>query len=158
MKSTFKPTESMKAAAMAVFKAMAYKEAIKAVVIGYKTKVLSERNWMAEPRFREFLGQDVIDNPKFDYLMSRVDFASYYECCERERKAAGLPLVKEGGCPLSEAEVVLFEAKSLLITVMQDVTLISLQKALEMPITFKDQLIELTLRLLAPFVKASSPQ
>lgn len=158
MKSKFEPSESMKAAGLAVFKAMAYKEAIKPIVIEYKTKVLAERKWMVEPRFRVFLGQDIVDNPKFDYLMSPVDFAKYYECCERERKAAGLLLAKEGGCPLSDAETALFEAKSLLIAVMQEVTTITLPKALEMPITFKDQLIELTLRLLAPFVKIPSPQ
>jgi hypothetical protein len=158
MKSKFEPSESMKAAALAVFKSMAYKEAIKPVVIGYKTKVLCERKWMVEERFREFLGQDVVDNPQFDYLMSISDFAKYYECCERERKAAGLTLRKEGGCPLSEAETALLEAKSLLIVVMQDVTTISLQKALEMPSAFKEQFIELTLRLLAPFVKLQLPQ
>lgn len=149
----FVPTAEMIAAAESVFMAMAMVETIRPIVVGYQTAILAEGQWHIKPEFASRLGDEVILDPKHSYLMSEEDFAVYLAQCKIARDKAKLHVDHDENCPLLVAEHLLIQAEHALIDAMSGVTKIAKDGLLSVGMGEYKQYIDLTLRLLAPFVK-----
>lgn len=145
-------------AASNVFMAKAHLSLIKPIVEGYMQKILDQQEWHVAEKYRDKFPLR-ITNHRSDFMMSEADFARYYQLCDEERQKAGLAILKEGHCPLSDARQTLFLAETALIDVMAPTTEITSQQLNQANIEHRQEYIELTLRLLAPFVpKSPLPQ
>jgi hypothetical protein len=147
----FTPTPEMVSAAEAVFTIMAMVGTIRPVVIGYQTEILKQGQWRVRPQFATRRGDEVITDPAQSYLMSEENFADYDAKCKAARLEAKLPVEKEGNCPLLEAESLLIKAERALIDAMQPVTGLTAERFV--PMSARKEYIDLTLKLLAPFVR-----
>lgn len=162
------PTREMVQAAASVFMAMAWVATVKPVVEAYQARVLKVGQWRIRPEFAEKMharggrsdpAGDIITDPQQSFLLSEDDFTKYLTAVNIERTNAGLAIQREGNCPLLEAENLLVKTKHRLVSVMAPVTKLSLEKITSAPMSDYTQYIELTLRLLSPFVeKASKPE
>ncbi len=144
----WKPTQEMIDAATVLFKAMAWVATIKPVVEGYKNEILQRRKFKVAKGFRE-REDEVVTLIRDDYLMSEEDFASYLLECYCAAKATGLALEDADHCPLLRAERLQVEAEWELMKVMEPVTNVGWKKLFG---EFRARYLDLTLRLLAPFV------
>lgn len=152
---TFKPSSTMISAAKSLFMAKAYTATVRPVVEGYQRRILSECKFTADDDAGCF-----IKDPKRSYRMKNQDFKDYDAFCHAEAIKANFK-VPEGYCPLLMAEDQERKAKLNLFEVMavylKDIVPgFSVEKIysgagmLENITKFED----LTLRLLAPYVKA----
>lgn len=144
-KAKFVPTKDMIEAAKAVFMAKAFVETIKPIVTEYQTKVLNEL------KLKDARTGELITNPKHMYLADKSEWPKYFERINEERIKAKLHVDNPEHCPLLVAESMLRQARNLLIEVMEPITKISLDRLVL--IEHKEELVELSLKLLAPFVK-----
>jgi hypothetical protein len=148
----FKPTNTMKSAAKAVFLSMAYTQTIRPIVEGYKRKILQKCKFKIDPKFWNEYEQDkTITDPKKAYLMTENDLAIYLKECQTEQKKAGLKTEKPEYCPLLVAEHTQIRAENILIDSMKPITGFDSTRFLSLENRAK--LIDLSLRLLSPFVK-----
>lgn len=154
-KSGFTPTPGMVLAAENVFHAMAYEQTVRPIVEAYQNAILAEGKWCVRPEFSDRIEMEVITECKHAYLMSEVDFADYVSRCKVARNQAGLKVEHDDQCPLLVAENVLIQARLAMVNAMSDITKIPEPGSL--PILKFKQLVELTLRLLAPFVAVKNP-
>lgn len=145
-------------AASNVFMAKAHLSLIKPIVEGYMQKILDEEEWHVAEHLRETFPVRITHHSR-DYMMSEIDFARYYERCEEERVKAKLTHLKEGHCPLIDARNTLHDAETALIDAMAPITGITSQRLNQVNLKDREDCIELTLRLLAPFITVpSQPQ
>lgn len=150
----FKPTPEMIAAAENVFLAMAMEGTTRPIVESYQKKVIAEREWHSDPAMSNAPGiPDRIVDPNYAWTMSAEDFAAYRKRCNEERIAAKLPAETGNHCPLLVAEHITCLAKTAMLDTMAGITNISGAAAAGMKTADYDQLVDLALRLLAPFVK-----
>lgn len=149
----FVPTTGMVKAAEAVFMAKALVETIRPLVLAYQTAILAEGQWHIRPDFATRLGAEVILDPKLSYLMSDEDFAEYCAKCKIARDKAKLHVDADDKSPLLVAEHLVMQAQHALIDAMSDVTKIEKDRLLSVGMKEYKQYIDLTLSLLAPFVK-----
>lgn len=150
---SFKPNAAMLDAAEAVLKAMAIVGTVRPIVEAYQTEILAKGKWkvMAEACEPGTQGE-IITEPKLSFLMSDSDFAVYYQRCDEARKAAGLSITFDGGCPLLEAEELLRIAQRAMIDSMAEVTKITADRAVTLRLDEYREFVDLTLRLLVPFI------
>ncbi len=148
----------MKSAAQAVFMAMAAVATIKPVVVGYQKKILAAHQFtneheraMYEKHGHEFTPRVLLD-PKEAYHMNDADFAIYLAECDAEMAKAGLKVERPGECPLLVLESLERKAKHHLIESLQPITNITLDQATNNMEAY-DKMVELALKLMAPFVK-----
>ena len=153
----FKPTPEMIAAAETVFLTMAFVQTIRPVVLEYQASILALGNWKIAPRFADRLGSEVILDPKMSYLMTSANFALYEQKCKLARVVARLHVAKEDQCPLLVAEHLARQAEQALVDAMSEITNLSVDKLLSSGQDQYKQFIELTLKLLAPYVKNVLP-
>ncbi|WP_194727401.1 hypothetical protein [Noviherbaspirillum malthae] len=152
-KQPFMPNAAMLDAAEAVLKAMAILGTVRPIVEAYQTEILAKGQWKVMAECREPGARDeIITEPKLSFLMSDSDFAVYHQRCDEARKAAGLSITLEGGCPLLEAEELLRVAQRAMVDSMADVTQITANKAVTLPLEQYREFVDLTLRLLVPFI------
>ena len=161
-KKEFKPTTAMVEAAYNVFTAMAVVATVRPIVERYQTAILAEGQWRVRPDYAtkrraapgdpENIEPEVILDPKLSYLMSDEDFAVYDTCCKRARDIAGLHVTKDDFCPLLVSEHTLIKAEQGLIDAMAETTRITKDRILGVGMDKYKEYIDLTLRLLAPFV------
>lgn len=154
-KKPFKPTKDMIAAAESVFLAMAFVETIRPIVVGYQAAILKKHQFPVAKQFKD-MGEieDVVLNPDHAYLMDlKTDMPKFIKECRVEQKKAGLKTDSPEKCPLLVAESLLRNAKHVLIETMEPVTGL---KASVLIYPHYDEYVELTLRLLAPFVNHES--
>lgn len=149
----FKPTPEMIAAAETVFMTMAFVQTIRPIVVQYQTSILALGNWKIAPQFAARLGSEVILDPKSAYLMTSADFALYDQKCKQARVVARLHVANEDQCPLLVAEELARQAEHALVEAMSESTNLSVDKLLSAGLDKYRQFIELTLKLLAPYVK-----
>lgn len=149
----FIPTPSMVSAAETLFKAMALVETIRPIVFQYQTDILIKGQWHVRPRFAARLGDEVIVEPRRSYLMSDEDFAEYDAQCKIARNKAKLPVDNDDQCPLLVAENMVILAEHALVEAMYEHTKLTKDQLLCLGLETCKQYIDLTLRLLAPFVK-----
>lgn len=156
----FKPTPAMIEAAETVFLAMAFEQSIRPIVEGYRQKIFAERSWRCDPDLVERLERRSPDQPveqyvtdiKFTWMMEKADFAVYLDRCNAERIAAGLVVEHDSHCPLLVAEHLTIQAKHALCDAMAEVTNIPAKKAATLKLDDYRKFVDLTLKLLAPFV------
>jgi hypothetical protein len=152
----FKPSISMIIAAQAVFMAMAREQVIRPIVEGYQRKILAEKEWPINPKYVEREGKFVTDI-KHTYLMSGEEFSKYHRRCIEERIAAQLRVDHDDKCPLLVASARLMEAKFELASAMESVSKITESSLRGASPEIYDSYFELTLKLLAPYVKTKKP-
>ncbi len=154
----FTPTTAMVGAAQAVFMSMAYLDTIRPVVLAYKTKILADGQWHIRPAFAARLGDEVILDPNTAYLMSDSDFEDYDAKCKLARDLARLPVDRDDQCPLLVAENLRMQAERELIDAMSSTTNITSHQLWCLGVEAYKKYLDLTLRLLAPFVKTTKDQ
>lgn len=150
---SFKPTSDMIRAAETVFRCMAMVQTIKPIVKGYQQKILDYEKYEYSEKHQNRRGMertDWIKDPNLTYLMNDSDFKHYLKRCNEERIKAKLHVEKEEYCPLLVAEHMLVLAQNALIDIMEPVTTIKRDQVYNME--HRDKLIDLTLKLLAPYV------
>ena len=93
----------------------------------------------------------VITSIKDEWQMNDEYFSQYFERLDIEAHNAGFD-VKPGYCPLLMAEEELRQAKHRLIDAMEPITRCSCEKLICSGLKKYDRMVDLALRLLAPFV------
>lgn len=152
----FTPTPEMISAARAVFVAQAWVETVKPVVRSYQIRILETLQAPLDPHWVEKgMEQHVILDPNETYLMSEAAFKAYQEESNKACIKAGLEVSDPEFCPLLVAENYLRMAQAELVKAMESITHLSHDKIFQAPNALEnyDKLIDLTLRLLAPFVE-----
>lgn len=150
----FKPTPKMIAAAETVLLAMTIETVTRQIVEAYQKRILNEGQWMADPAMGTAPGvPERVTDPKYAWLMTSEDFALYQRRCNEERIAAKLPAETDDHCPLLVAENVTRLSKAALLEEMSCHSKIDSACAATMKTADYDKLVDITLRLLAPFVK-----
>lgn len=149
-------TQKMVAAAQALLMAMAYEEAVRPIVEGYRTRILQKHKFLVAPEFAEGKAPEVILDGRRAYLMSDADFAIYDAECKKARIAAGLQVEKPEFCPLCVAEGDLgLAGTNLLLVMAEHPRLGDLANLATARADLRKQAIDVTLRLLAPYVGTS---
>jgi hypothetical protein len=154
-KKEFKPTTAMVKAAEAVFMTKAYADMIRPIVRGYQQEILDYEKYEYDEKQFERRGKtpkDWIKKPGDTYLMRDNDFQHYLKRCRQEQEKAGLKTDSPEQCPLLVAEDQERKAINLLIEAMIPITGIDSHKLLCSGMDNYDEYVNLTLRLLAPFV------
>jgi hypothetical protein len=145
----FNPSEEMVESARTVFAAMAMVETIKPIVQGYQRTVLEKHQFhIAKVWIKKGMQDRIILKAEDTYLMADADFLVYLSECDRE--ASGLKIDKSGFCPLLVAESLQSDAEYELIRSMENITHLSPSALYG---ENRKKFLDLTLRLLAPFVK-----
>lgn len=164
--SKFTPTPEMISAAKAVFMAMAYTETVREVIEPVQKRLLQENNYKID--FNRFTRteRDVEEMKKtvgeycrdwkylyliFDEDMSDLMNKAHYQYTN----VLKFEVERVGYCPLLCAESLERDAKRLLVDIMQPITKLSAEDVLCAPKALENyyKLIDLTLRLLAPYCK-----
>lgn len=148
----FVPTKDMIEMADALFKAMALEQTVRPIVDKYQKEILVEGKWQVDPSHAR-MGQFVISDPEQSYLMSGSDFAVYHSRCQEARDKAGLAVDHPDKCPLLVAKHLVIQCENALMKAMAKVTGIDEDKAACLTLDQRKKFVELTLRLLAPFVQ-----
>jgi hypothetical protein len=149
----FEPDALLKSCALNVFVAMARVQLVQPIVYEYRRKILESKPWPVHADFAAEYGERVLD-PESDYLMDPALFEEYAALCREARDAAGLQTVMPLACPLSEAKSNVVLSKTALISAMRGRVPVDVDKILEAPVRMQDQFVELTLKLLAPYVNS----
>ena len=148
----FKPTEAMRTAAKVVFLAMAYTETIRPIVEGYQKEILDFYQWEIAPEWADRRGskETIILDPDRTYLLTEDDFTLYMKECAVAMDKASLTVDNPEHCPLLVAEDIQRLAARVLINTMEPITNLKAED-IHRPEQQKE-LVNLSLRLLAPFV------
>jgi len=149
-------TDAMKQAAKNVFMAMAYTRTIRPIVEEYQKLVIAEiKPPVAEEWLSRGIASRLITDAKDTYLMEDKDFQTYLKRCNEERIKARLHVDNEEFCPLLVAEDLQRRAERVFIEAMIPITHLTPERVLcsENGLANYDKLIDLSLRLLAPYVK-----
>jgi hypothetical protein len=147
-------TQDMITAAENLFLAMAYTQTIRPIVEGYQKRIIAEIKPEVCEKFSK-LATITITEAKDTYLMNDNDFQVYLKRCAEEAHKAGFKIPNDDYCPLLIAESLERDAEHALIKAMLPITHITKDMVLysENGLENYKKLIDLSLRLLAPFVK-----
>ena len=157
-KSGFAPTQQLIRAAEHVLVCKAFEQQIRPVVEAYETAILAKHHFRPDPKYREHLNVDRILDRKVDYLMSAEDSQVYHAECFKARDAAGLKVSRPENCPLLEARNLLLEAENAFIIELGTMPGLEVfaSKRWSLDLKQRAQVIDLGLRLVAPFVAQSN--
>jgi len=144
----FKPTKAMIEAAQMVFTTMAMVQTVKPIVRGYQKKVLAEHQFIGG---HDETDLHVILDPKESWLLNDNDFKVYLDETNEEREKVGLKVDNPEHCPLLVAEHMQIQAEHLLIDSMEPVTKLKAEDIYNLD--HYKRMVDITLRLLVPFVK-----
>jgi hypothetical protein len=145
-------TADMVKAAETLFLAMAYTQTIRPIVEGYQKRIITEIKPVVCQRFQSF-GNTAITEGKDTYLMNEYDFKLYLKRCAEEAHKAGFKIPNDDYCPLLIAKSLETDAEHALIKAMYPITHLEANDVLCAGLDKYEKLIDLSLRLLAPFVK-----
>lgn len=141
-------TPEMIQAAQTLFMAMAATNTIRVVVLAYQQQEIDIM--MPVNRYDGSL----ITSPDHDYAMCDEDFGIYFAAIKKHRDAAGLKVKNDDECPLLVAEAIQRDAERNMINAMYPITKLSLEDLLcKGGLSSYRELIDLSLKLLAPFCK-----
>jgi len=148
---TIEFSPKMIAAAKAVFMAKAWTATVRPVVEGYQREILALHNWHVAKRWIDRgITDRIIIESKDTYLMEDKDFETYHQEGIEARKKAKLKVSEDGNCPLLVAENMERQAIRAMLTAMMPITKIDPDDVYG---ENWNKLTDLTLRLLAPYVK-----
>ncbi|KIM08353.1 MAG: hypothetical protein KU29_04525 [Sulfurovum sp. FS06-10] len=150
----FKPTQEMIDAAGKVFFCMTHIMTIEPIIKSLEEKLL------AEMQLKEVRNPDkVISDSKNLYLISDEDAELYCEAYSSVLSKNGYQeFAKDGRCPLLVAKHALTLAENHLIEVMEPITKTNIELLISSGAFLENwaKLIDLTLKLLAPFVDSKA--
>jgi len=145
----FQPTQQMITAAENLFVAMASRQTVEPVVRAYQKEVLSSLKPVSVHT------HEVITDPALSYEMTDADFKVFLRECNQKRIEAKLHAPSDEHCPLLVAKELERDAEHILIEVMAP-TLGLNPELLYSNLDAYAKFIDLTLRLLAPFVGSNT--
>ncbi len=146
---TFKPTRAMIESAKTLLMAMAYVQTIAPTVKAYRKKALDEIK--GTNRYDGTVVSDI----ELDYQLTDEDFQRYLALTKKYRDDEGFKVEDDDFCPLLVAEHMVTKAQWAIIESMEEVTGIKQDKLLCSGMENYKKYIDLTLRLLTPFVGTS---
>lgn len=152
----FTPSEDQIRCAQTLMVAMAYEGTLRPIVEGYQCAILAKHQFKQGAKWGERVGPDggVILEGKHAFLLEDEDFQVYLDECKVAQDAHGLKASKPENCPLLEAESARMAAEHALLKTWEGhPRLSSLAAAGTLRLEQRAQVIELTLGLLAPYVK-----
>lgn len=150
---SFQPTPAMVKAAETLFVAMAQVDFLEPIVNGYKKSILANHQWRISEQYARRRGTEVILDPESAWLMSDEEFAVYDKLCKEARDAAELYVESPDHCPLLVARHQVSLAQNALVEAMGMTTVDDL---LCSGMERYKKYVDLSLRLLAPFVRPTS--
>ena len=156
-----KISKEMISLAETVMQAMALEGTVREVVQSYQCAILQAHRWPPSAEFANYPSiPKVILEPKHTYLLDQEHATEYSAQCDSARKAAGLGVIKEGNCPLLEAESMRFRAENALLAEVSKLPGLGRIDASRhvMSLEQRKQALDLTLRLTAPFVRDAREQ
>ena len=158
MRKNFEPTEAQIRCAEAVFKAMAHESLVRPIVEAYERAILEKHQFRIARRWVERGSADcIILDRKRSYLLEDRDAQVFHAECFKARDAAGLKVERPENCPLLEAEHKRIEAEhALLKAIATTPGLDNFGNGIWNP-GLRAKAIDLSLKLLAPFVKTGAP-
>jgi len=149
----FNPTSEMIQSAKSVFMTMAMVETIKPIVKGYEREILAKHQFHIAQEWIDKGDEDrIILDPNQSCLLGDNDFAVYLAETNEAREKAGLKVDNPEFCPLLVAEDLQSRAENVLIDTMESITNFN-QKEIALYGENRKKFLDLTLRLLAPFIK-----
>ena len=149
----FTPTPDMIEAAEALFFAMAKLSLVEPIVLNYQRLILREGQWRVKRDYvNKGLQDEVVQDPEKAFLLEDADLALYHDLCLKAQSLAGLQVMVAGNCPLLEAKSTVVDAQAGLVQQIASITGHSLDQMLMLPMEKYQHYVDLSLRLLAPFV------
>ena len=149
----FSPTPAMIQAADTLFLAMAKHSLVEPIVLNYQRLILKEGQWRVKRDYvHKGMCDEVVLDPDRPSVLEEADFALYDSLCKKAQIMSGVAVKKVGNCPLLEAKTAVSDAQAQLVQSMASVTGHSLDQLLMLPMEKYQHYIDLSLRLLAPFV------
>lgn len=153
-KANFKPSPELIQSAENLFLAMAVEQEIRPKVEAYETEILARHRFKPAAQYRDYVKDEAILSRKDSFLLGDDDAKVYFAECFAARDAAGLKVSKPQNCPLLEAECTRMEAQNAFIKALGAIK--GLEAFAEKPhvltIAQRDKVIDIGLRLVAPFV------
>ncbi|CAN7646992.1 hypothetical protein LJR129_005033 [Acidovorax sp. LjRoot129] len=148
-------TKTMVDAAEELFVAMALEETIRPVVVAYEQEILDRLQLRTDPRYAVHGIDRVVLDRRQTYLLSAEDQATFlnetYLACQKAKLRVAAP----ENCPLLEAEFVRMKKENAFLEALAEHPDLGLFKDYrELSLEERSRAIELSLRLLAPFVSA----
>jgi hypothetical protein len=154
-----RPNAELIKAAETVFLAMTYTESIRPSVEKIQQDLVDFWKMEVSPKWRDSRGLpegNIIDTPNHVYLASDEDARLYYLDLDDAYKKAGYKDLKAGYCPLLIAESLQREAERLLVESSKYIHKMDADDVICSGMKNYKQLIELTLKLCAPFVSVEN--
>lgn len=141
-------------AAETLFMAMAHEELVRPVVQAYQQEILQRLQLRTAPKFAAHGIDRIVLCSKDLYLLSDEDFKTYDAEAFKARDAAQLTVSNPQNCPLLEAQSAVLNAQKALLEEMAQIPgLHNLKGAHLLPPQKRQEAVDLTLRLLAPYVR-----
>lgn len=155
-KKKFTATAALIQAAECLLLAMAYEGTIRPTVEQYEAEILAKHRFPADPKWREHAVAEPILDRKRTYLLSQADAATFHKACFAARDEARLEVSDPQNCPLLEAETIRIQAQNTFIAELGAIPgLESLAKHPVLTLEQRAKLLDLGLRLVAPFVRSA---
>lgn len=160
----FKPSDEQLSAARSLMMAMAHRDYVTPIVTAYQTDILARHRWPKAAKWaeigsgreghEEWMAQPIL-TPRDTYLLGEVDFAQYMDECRNAQAAAKLVTESRDHCPKLVAEDLVWKAQRALVDAMKPVTGLEWGDITRGTMDQTRKYIELSLKLLAPFVGAA---
>ncbi len=148
----FKPTDEQIRLAEDVFTTMAHEQTVRPIVEAYETAILAKYQFRIAKKYVDHGMTDrIILDRKDTCLLSADDAKVYFAECFAARDAANLKVSNPEFCPLCVAEHLRIDAENALIKAMGSTPGLEAFASGFMPQELRSKVIDLTLRLLAPF-------
>ena len=149
-------TSKMIRAAETLFLAMTVEQTIRPVVEAYEKEIMVRLQMRTDPKWAKYGIDRLVLERKDTFLLSKEDSERFIAETFKARDAAKLKVDHPEACPLLVAINHVVKAENALIETMgEHPQLGALKNVLVLSLDKRKQAIEMTLRLLAPFVRNS---
>lgn len=156
-----KPSKQLIEACETYFVAKAYEDTIRPTVNEIKNEIINFFKFKVSPEWVEKGRPEYITDHKYSYLMNDQDSNIYFrECYEKNIEAGFGHLLgdtyelNETKCPLLIAEATTREASWLIMDLVSEDYKMNFKNCYNLKI--RDQVLELTLQLCAPYIKTET--
>ncbi len=147
-------TDAMVACAERVLVTTAFERMIEPIVIGYQTEILKRLQLKVADEFKDEGIDRIILDPDHTYLLSDEDFQRYLAESNEARKKAQLVVEDPSQCPLLVAIHERIKAENALLKAMSEIPRLGdLRHFGVATIKQREQLLEMTLAVLSPYVR-----
>lgn len=148
-------TPKMIAAAEELFVAKALEETIRPVVVAYEQEILKRLQLRSDPRYAVHGIDQVVLDRELTYLLSPDDQAKFLNETVVACQKAKLRVASPENCPLLEAQFVRSKKENAFLEALGEHPDLGLFRSYwDLSLESRNRAIDLSLRLLAPFVRA----